>query len=308
MVNTIKIVNKLSAPHAEDNISLNKILSGRLKRLGREQQYPECKQEYYWPAEFFGLQYSSLFLKASTDQQQQILHYCSQALFQEAYFIEKSGIAYCAKMVLLSETTEIAQNYCVMGADEATHLQWVSPYLSKDERTQPAGKFFRFISQVIEEGDSNCLLYLMQVILEGWGLSHYRDLAKHSSQPHLQALFMDILRDEASHQQLGITLFDPAQLTKNQSSFIIDSLVDFLEMVKAGPQLLLRSMELGLGELTSPAKLQLLNEISWPETAARKLNILRQLIALPGCEKLLASLEEKKLFEPYSPEECLMIL
>ncbi|MEQ1704629.1 MAG: hypothetical protein ABL867_01490 [Rickettsiales bacterium] len=50
---------------------------------------------------------------------------CNRTLMNEAYFIEKSGLAYTAKMILKTESTDTAQLYALIGADEAMHLAWI---------------------------------------------------------------------------------------------------------------------------------------------------------------------------------------
>jgi hypothetical protein len=294
--NIITVINKLQASHDGNNIELQKIISGRLKRLGRDKPLTITTNMIYWPAEFFGLHQSTLFLQAGLEQQIEILSRCSQHLLQEAYFIEKSGLAYCAKMVLLAETTEAAQAYSLIGADEATHLHWVSPYIQPSCRTEPTGIFLDFLTALIEEGDANCLAYLLQVILEGWGLQHYKSLAADCLDPNLQTLFLDIIRDEALHQQTGTLLFQPEKLSVSQRSFLLDSLATFLDMVRAGPQALVIQVESVLGHLNTQQKTLLLQQISAAEQTANKLKILQKLMRIPGCDYFVEQLDAKRRF------------
>jgi hypothetical protein len=300
----MNVKNHVASPHTEENTDLMKILSGRLKRLGREKCHPNVEQTYYWPAEFFGLQQSTLFNAASKKKQLEILTYCSNHLLREAYFIEKLGITYCAKMVLLSDTTETAQAYSLIGADEATHLQWISPYVPQALRTQPVGAFLVFLTQLVQHGDTSCLMYLLQVILEGWGLHHYKNLASYCNHIHLQNVFADIVRDEALHHKTGSILFQPEKLTMQQKNFILTHLADFLEMIRVGPQAVLSYVELVLGDLNKSEKIQLIDELAGPQSAAKKLKIVKQLMIIPGCERMIEKLNEKNLFNPYSSSEC----
>jgi hypothetical protein len=297
--NTLTVINKLQASHDGNNLELQKIISGRLKRLGRDRQLTIIPNAIYWPAEFFGLHQSTLFLQAGFEQQTEILSRCSQHLLQEAYFIEKSGLAYCAKMVLLAETTEAAQAYSLIGADEATHLHWVTPYIQPFSRTEPTGVFLDFLTALIEEGDANCLAYLLQVILEGWGLQHYRSLAADCLDPHLQTLFLDIIRDEALHQQTGTLLFQPQKLSVSQQNFLLDSLATFLDMVRRGPEAVVMQVESVLGHLNTQQKTQLLQQISAGSQIANKLKILQKLMHIPGCDYFIEQLDAKKMFVPH---------
>jgi hypothetical protein len=297
--NTITVINKLQASHDGNNSELQKIISGRLKRLRRDKQSLIIPDTIYWPAEFFGLQQSTLFLQASHEQQTEILSRSSQHVLQEAYFIEKSGLAYCAKMVLLAESTEAGQAYSLIGADEATHLQWVSPYIQPSLRTEPAGVFLDYLTALIEEGDANCLAYILQVILEGWGLHHYKSLAAGCLDPHLKMIFHDIIRDEALHQQTGTLLFQPQRLTASQQNFLLDSLATFLDMVRAGPAALVMQVEKVLGHLNKQQKTLFLHEISADVQTTRKLTILQKLMRIPGCEFFIEKLDSKRMFIPY---------
>jgi hypothetical protein len=298
MNNHIAIINKLQASHDQDNLALQKIISGRLKRLGREKKSPLLASAIYWPAKFFGLNKSKLFVDATPHQQSQILQACSRDLLHEAYFIEKSGLAYCAKMVLLAETTETAQAYSLMGADEATHLQWISAYVSPSHRAQPEGMFLHFLTHLIEVGDANCLAYLLQVILEGWGLQHYQSLAADCLDPNLQSVLTDIVRDEALHQQAGTLLFQVKKLSDYQQNFLLDSLAHFLEMVRVGPEAVVSQVECVLGDLNAAEKKRLLEQIAGRESTAKKLKILRGLMLIPGCHYFVEKLDAHNLFQP----------
>ncbi|MDR3477453.1 MAG: ferritin-like domain-containing protein [Gammaproteobacteria bacterium] len=302
--NKMTLIVNLSASHTEESAALKKILTGKLKRLGRGKSYSENAQRGYWPADYFGLNQSELFNGASPEQQDEILRQCSDHLLREAYFIEKSGLTFCAKMVLLAETTEVAQAYSLMGADEATHLQWITPYVPLILRERPGGEFVFFLKQLIEQGDANCLMYLLQVILEGWGLHHYKDLSVSCQQAELRSVLIDIVRDEALHQHTGAVLFQPQTVSHIQNEFIQDSLASFLEMIRVGPQAVVSHVDLVLGGLSKARKIQLIEQISGPEITARKLKLLQRLMAVPGCEKWIEALDARKMFEPYLAYQC----
>jgi len=148
------------------------------------------------------------------------------------------------------------------------------------------------------------LMYLLQVILEGWGLHHYKDLSQHCQNTHLKKLLADIVRDEALHHKTGTILFKPEKLSSAQRNFIQDSLASFLEMVRVGPLAVVSHVEFVLGGLNNAEKILLIEQLSGPKTAAIKLKILKQLMSIPGCEKFIDHLNAKKMFTPYSSAQC----
>lgn len=184
------LMNKiLKKPHEDANSNLIKILSGRLKRLGREKCDAGELSLPCWTSEFFGLNNSSGFYsRLSLAQQKEIVIQCNDNLLLESYFIEKLGMAYCAKMSLASETVEAAQTYMLIGADEATHLRWLTPYVPASKRTSPIGVFLDYLTTLVEHADTTCLIFLLQIILEGWGIKHYQRLADSCSNTKLKSI------------------------------------------------------------------------------------------------------------------------
>ncbi|MFX6234529.1 hypothetical protein ABTF60_18800, partial [Acinetobacter baumannii] len=60
-----------------------------------------------WSADWWGLSASKFWSSLSEDKQSKCLAACNGSILNEAYFIEKSGLAYSAKMILLAESTDI---------------------------------------------------------------------------------------------------------------------------------------------------------------------------------------------------------
>ncbi|WP_198920773.1 hypothetical protein, partial [Anaplasma marginale] len=106
---------------------LQRILDSRLN-IAIEKQ---SKNTSYWDAGYFNLENATLFKNATKKQQKDILKLASGGLLEEAYFIEKAGMGYMAKMVMLSETTEERMLYSLFCADETTHLAKIMPFLDR---------------------------------------------------------------------------------------------------------------------------------------------------------------------------------
>lgn len=293
----IPIENRLHRSHQGQDKKITRIIDAYLKLQGKFQTYDKPYHDYFWGPEHYNLHKSKLFLQATEEQQVQILQRCSRSLVAESYFVEKSAFAYCAKMMLLADTTEIAQVYSMIANEEAIHLEWITPYMDVSERDSPQGEFFVFLSDLIETCDANLMPYLVQVILEGWGLQHYKSLAKGCQHPNLKAIFLNIARDEALHHHTGEVVFNASRMTAQQHLFMEDCLKKYTEMVRYGPQFVVAIVDEVLGGMSITDKLEFLTNIGARETAQQKLALLKKLMIQPGTEHTVQKLDEEGYFK-----------
>ncbi len=305
---SISIVNSLYLPHEGTNTLLDKTIKGSLRRkgrLGESLDYDE--QQLAWPANLFTLHQSTLYQSLSLDLQQCIAKTCNDFVLTESYFIEKAGLAYCAKMITLGETTEIRQMYGLIASDEAVHLSWLAPYLTHDQRVTPQGKFIQHISNMIEACDVNTLYFLIQTVLEGWGITYYKTLGKTCQWNSLQRTLLDIVKDEAIHHNTGVALFDPARLTQQGHAFIHDGMKRYADILRSGAHNIVACCEQHLGALSLPELTELFRALEAEQSSAIKLRILKSLMQQPVTASALATLVEQGYFTPYSPSECAKI-
>lgn len=253
-----------------------------------------------WPADFFQLDKSSLFQKSTIEEQYQILCYCTQDLLNESYFIEKIGISYAAKLVLLSTTTEAKQLFSFIGADEATHLEWILPYIPQAVRSQPTGPLLALIAEITQLNNANLLYYLVQIILEGWGLKHYKSLSQYCLEPNFKIILDKILQDEALHHHTGKILFSCEALTQHDLYLLKDTLKAYCDLVRVGPQSVIRAFDKAKGGLNRQAQITLFNELEGERTSQEKLELLFKLMNQPGLEKITQELFDEGYFTPYS--------
>jgi hypothetical protein len=297
----------LARPDPDPSGPLAKIIEGRLQSQGRGLAGEAPPLSTLWSADFFGLHKVRLFQDAGPNLQEEILDGCARTLLNEAYFIEKSGMAYCAKMILLAESPQVDQVYGLIAADEASHLQWIRPYVQESERQRPEGALLRFLSELIGVCDANTLAYLVQVILEGWGLHHYRTLGKSCQHPELKAIFQAIQRDEALHHHTGEVVFDPGRITSGQTALVTDSLRAYTEMIRVGPPAVVGVLDRLMGGLNKSIKTTIFAELETESSSSENLAIMRNLMAGPGRERYVAELDESGAFIPYSPSACAAI-
>jgi len=255
-----------------------------------------------------GLSRARLFMRSSEEVQVAMQKRASDALLVEAYFIEKAGLAYGAKMVLASETVDERSLYALFAADEARHLALVAPWLTEEQTTTTTNPFHALLARVIEEGDRSALVFLIQVVLEGWGLVHYRSLVTGAASPSLRTSLTAILRDETRHHGSGQVLLRERGLSPSARAFCEDVLAAMLQMVRTGPSSVVDAAERACGGLTRDQKRTLLTDLDGPGHAAARLTTLHKLLDSPDARAITERLAARGLFMPLSVDDALDVM
>lgn len=300
-MNNIYNIAGLDLPHAAPDDRLRRILTAALPNHSENSSQP---QSDYWDAKFFNLHQVQIFQQASEAEKTAILGLTNRSLLEESYFIEKAGVGYMAKMVLLAETVEERMLYAMFTADEATHLNQITHFFPESEATNSNDPFLNLLAEVVESEDKTVLLFVLQVVLEGWGLSHYRRLAKECQHPVLAELFASFLHAEARHHSTGTTLFNQIPVSSDSQATILDVLAKFLFMVQVGPQNVLSAVEQVKGHLTRSQKIQILEELDTQTHSGTRLQILRSLMQATSAKTILQTLDERGAFAPLPPHQC----
>lgn len=303
----LKIESDLNLPHQQNNPALSKLIRGSIKRKNQLPEADPSPPSIFWDATQFFLHRSSLYSKLAPDAQLRILQTCNDLLMSDFYFLEKSGLAYCAKMILLGETTEIRQIYGLIACDEATHLEWFAPYVSLELRTHPQSKLMHVLCNIIDECDANSLYYLVQTIIEGWGVAVYTALAKPCLSGSFKNLLKKVLQDEMIHHKTGGALFSPKKVDTAAYRLIFDRLQAYAEVMRVGPQIIVQAVEKECGELNKNTLETLFSELRSEAVSSVKLSLLKSLMTQPGMEGTISTLEEKGIFKAYSAAECAKI-
>ncbi|HEY9694645.1 MAG TPA: ferritin-like domain-containing protein [Oculatellaceae cyanobacterium] len=299
-----KTVAGLKLSHISSDDKLTRVLSSALKsRLGSDLSCLGFDSYLYWHPEYFNLHKVAIFQDASEEEQAAILHIANYDLLEEAYFIEKAGVGYMAKMVLLAETLEERMLYALFSSDEVTHFAQISNFLPQQEILGKDNAFLSLLEEVAEIADKTVLLFVLQVVLEGWGLSHYRSLAKSCQNPELSAVFQGFLQDESRHHAAGVTLFEQIAVDDASRNAILHILTLFLRMVQAGPQGVVAAIEKVKGDLSRQQKIRIFEQLDTENHSGTRLNILRSLMQTEGGQ-IVQELEQRETFQPFSPEKC----
>jgi hypothetical protein len=253
----------------------------------------------HWTAQFFGLDRVTRFAEAAPAEQAAILERCGQGLVGEAFYIEKAGLAFAAKMMLLAETTDERKLYALFAADEAAHFDAIAPFYRDRSASPSENPFLALLSELIEDGDRQSLQLVIQVVLEGWGLSHYRALRDGCADPALRDALGAILADEAAHHGSGVVLLGERRLAAASRELVIDTMKRFLALVQAGPQALVAALEATVGPLGGAARRRVLVELDAERHAAARLGELHRLLGKsPAAAEVVACLERGGCFEP----------
>jgi hypothetical protein len=224
----------------------------------------------------------------------------------ESYFIEKSGMVFAARMTLLAESAQERMLYSLFAADEAVHFNWIANYAASESVAGFVDNaFIRLLDEILQSADKPALTCIVQVVLEGWGISHYHALMRDCLDGDLRATFEKIIKDEARHHASGVILFNEQQPTANQQTAIIDTLRRLLLMVQIGPQAVVAQIERVQGHLSSVQREKVFAELDCERETAKKLDTLKSLIRSTAfANVILDALERQGAFRPYSAIEC----
>jgi len=255
-----------------------------------------------WTAGFFGLERVPRFRGLGASAQRAVLERCVADLLAESWFIERCGVTFCAKMMLLAESLDEQRVFALIGADEATHSAWLEPWVA--DRDGEADPFNRFIAGLVESGGPQPLAFLLQVVLEGFGIVHYRDLAIACRDASLGAALRRMAQDEAMHHAAGLAAFRAERLSAPDRRFLAESAHGFLEMIRNGPQAVVAALDhaVGVGDRADAAGI--FEELDTEVLSATKLARLQHLMAQPGMTWLIDELEQKRAFVPCTAAEC----
>jgi uncharacterized ferritin-like protein (DUF455 family) len=206
-------------------------------------------------------------------------------------------------MTLLSETMDERVLYASFTGDEARHFKLVEKYNTNPNTDITDNSFLNFLSNMIETAPKKSLVFMIQVLLEGWGLDHYSTMAKECKNKDLKADLESILQDEVLHHGSGVILFNESELSKEERACIQSSLVSFFQMVQVGPLGILTRLESLTAGLSNYNRIKTLEELNEFNDTEVKLQKLKRLMKKAGAVTLISELEQKGLLTPLSIED-----
>jgi rubrerythrin len=258
-------------------------------------------ENIFWNDDFFSLTDSHIWKNFNEQQKTTVLGKMNEHLLKEAYYIENAGMLYAAKMNILSDSQEERMFFSIMGHEEARHLQSLKPFLGSHITSGNVPTFSAQIGKIIQAGDKLSNLFLIQILLEGWGLSYYQTLALKSLNPELSETFQSIIKDETRHHAAGIMLMEKNPNPEN--SFFVDAFSNLLEMVRMGPWTLVNEINHATGGLSLNQLNILLHELDAVQETNQKLGRLKALTEKYLSSDLAHSFVRNKHWESYSIED-----
>jgi hypothetical protein len=252
------------------------------------------KNPEYWDAYFFNLHHVKRFQRMSLEKQKKIIFGLNESILQEIFCIEYLGMNYASKMCLQAPSVSEKVLYGHLAQDEARHFMMISPYVKNRRYTANEQPFIGMIDGLIRECESyKPLVFFVQVLLEGWGLLHYRRLAESCGVPDLAENLRSIIKDEGRHHGSGVIQFCDSELNIAEENLVIQIAQQLLAMVQMGPSSVLAHID--EGSLSQSEKADVLFELQGPESAQANLNYLQDLI-LKACSA------ESHIYRTLSPQ------
>lgn len=284
--------------HKRRNLKLNRILNKRFKSSDGS------ITSYHWDSDSYGLHKVDLFLDLDEKTKNLLLSDLSQDRINEAYHIEKSGIAYGSKMTALSETMDERVLYGSFTGDEARHFKLIEKYYDQSRNLDISENcFLQLLSHMIEKAPKKSLVFMIQILLEGWGLDHYSSMAERCITESLQLDLKSILSDEVVHHGSGVILFEEEGLTKEEREFIMKSLVSFFQMVQVGPIGVMTRLESYCPNLSKTNRLATLEQLNAFEDTEHKLKTLTRLMKKSGANSIIEEMEALGYLKAYTTEQ-----
>jgi rubrerythrin len=303
---SIQIDVELDAQDLREGHDLYAVLNSAIKSRTDLQVTNDKSSPVFWNAGHFNLDKVSIFREASEVERHLILNGCARNILAESYYIEKCGMYFSAKMSLLAKSAQERMLYSMFASDEALHFNWLSNFIS------PAAvcaflqnPFIKLLAELLQKEERATLAYVVQVILEGWGIHHYHQLAKDCVDLNLKKVFEAILKDEARHHASGLILFNEENLTDKQITKISEILVRFFRMIQVGPQMVVMQIEQVTGYLSRAQKVRVFEELDCQSETAKKISTLQSLIKVAEhAEVILETLKRAGSFRAFTASEC----
>lgn len=263
------------------------------KKLTAILQPPDLSQ--VWELGDFGLSQVSLLADSSLAMQSLLRAQLARDRFVEAWHIEKAGMSFAAKMSLLSESLNEQKLYSLFAAEEARHFHYLQSILGPE--AQPGGPFIDLLNEILRSAERRPLLFIIQVVLEGWGIEHYALMMKTCQNPQIKQALGLVLADEAAHHGAGLALFKEADLSASEFDYILEMMHSFLTMIRVGPVSVIAALEAQLGDsLNRQQRQQVLQQMQAHSECERKLHLLRQLMLKAEARRLLDRLDQTNSF------------
>jgi hypothetical protein len=295
----LKIEDIFCFPTMENNPAFAALLENAFSQYTTT-QIDTLTPAILWSAERYQLHQSSAYNNLSAEEKSTYLNHLTQLNMALSLWIEKSGHIYGAKMILLSATQQEKSLYSLFAAEEAIHAREFSNFLT----FTPDWKIHQHpmlipLGNAIREGSRETLLFIIQVLLEGFGMSHYAGLMEDCLHLPLKKAYARILKDEARHHGAGLILTnDSTNMLKIEGeSFqqVFEYTRDFLHALQSAHWLKETFTHIGR-PLSKKEENQLWQEIEFDQLLLKRRQKFKEMIIKSGQKKLMDALMKENLF------------
>jgi hypothetical protein len=163
------------------------------------------------------------------------------------------------------------------------------------------------LADVLTSDDRQALIFLLQAVLEGYGLFHYSHLMHGSNDTAFAAALGKILKDEGFHHASGVALLDESRMTASTKRFLHDVIAQLTAIIQqnSGP---LTVLERELGHLSAAQRQTVLDQLHYDHRMAARMEKTRGLICEHAPADLVQSLDENDMFKPMTSSQLVALL
>lgn len=276
------------------NKSLQQLLDITFAKLTVEPKKTEFPN-HFWSEKRYQFDHSQKYLQLSPEDKAKTLRDLTEQNLALSYFIEKSGHNYGAKMILLAKTQDEKALYSLFAAEEAIHQRefmnhmWFTP--NPRDHWHP---MLNVLGEVMREGERNTLIYVVQVLLEGFGMSFYSGLGESCDYAPMKNVYTRILQDEARHHGSGVILANFYDVNTFEKEQIFEYTKKFIIALQSASWLIL-AIEKSSGAMSDQEKKKFLLDINYDETLSNRRKRLKDMLTKVDSWGLIGMLEKDKV-------------
>lgn len=282
--------------HATDsnNKSLQQLLDVAFSKLIVEPKKKEFPN-HFWSEKRYNFERSKTYTQLNPEEKAKSLRYLTEQNLALSYFIEKSGHNYGAKMILLAKNQDEKALYSLFAAEEAIHQRefmnhmWFTP--NPEDHWHP---MLNVLGEVMREGERNTLIYVIQVLLEGFGMSFYSGLSDSCDYAPMKNVYGRILQDEARHHGSGVILANFYDVNQYEKEQIFEYTKKFIIALQSASWFIL-AIENSHGLMSDQQKKQFLIDINYDETLLNRRKRLRDMLTKVDSWGLIEMLEKDEV-------------
>lgn len=276
---------------------ITNLLHNALETKGRKVNHKVKLEKPVFDEFYYRMSGTTWWGKASSDQKEQYLWERNKYKLTESVLVENFGFTFNSKLMLLEEDLEIKSLHANFAFDEVAHLNMILPFLFFNPKgLEKSNPLLLEVGRCIELGDPAALNFMVQVVLEGFGLAHYTGLASACNHPEMKKVFESIIKDEAFHHGGGTLSLNKKVMNKESGEFVCELLENIVTFFSFWSHPYFRAMNLVQGVLTENQMEIFLEESNARSIASQRVEAVKKLVLNHAPAEIKTSLENIKAF------------